>query len=166
VRGAGGRRSRPSAFRPFSADDIRLGPAIFVSLRRVGRLTPAELGRTGGRLPFHKVGALVKASRVVTLSIAPASTQFARVAYDNGNRGASSSLENHPTSVVIRSCPKNQSAFSYDGPVGGATGFPGGFITDGTGRPRCVTIELRVRGKTKVYRRTVAFGAIRCSSAG
>jgi hypothetical protein len=151
----------PTSFGRETADDVRLGPMI-LGLQRLEQLTPAQLRRANGRLPFHKVGALVKASRVVTLSIAPASRRFARVAYDQSNRSASGSLGRHPVAVVIRSCPKDEPAFSYDGGVGGATLFPGGFITDGTGQPRCVTLELRVKGKRAAYRRTVPFGAIRC----
>lgn len=156
----------PTAFRTGSARDVRLGPVIFGTLDGMKRLTSAELRKVQGRLPFHKSGALVKASSVVTLSIAPESRRFARVAYDTGNRSASASLDQHPVSVIIRACPKDEPAFSYAGPVGPATAFPGGFITDGKGKPRCVTIELRERGKTTVYRRTVAFGAVRCPSGG
>jgi hypothetical protein len=152
----------PQPFRSTGPSDVRLGPAIFVSLERMKLLTPAELSRSRGRLPFHKAGVLVKASRVVRLSIAPASRRFARLGYDNGNRYGTGSLDRHPSSVVIRACPKTEPAFSFDGAVGPATGFPGGFITDGTGIPRCVTIELRQVGKRRTYTRTVPFGSIRC----
>jgi hypothetical protein len=157
-----GEAGRPQPFRVTGPGDLRLGPAIFVGVDRMKELKPAELRRTRGRLPFHKAGVLVKASRVVTLSIAPASRGFARLGYDAGNRNSTASLDRHPVSVVIRACPKDQPAFSYNGVVGPATGFPGGFITDGTGIPRCVTIELRVRGKQRTYTRAVPFGAIRC----
>ena len=158
-------RGEAGAQQPFRASGpggLRLGPAIFVNLDRVKGLTPAELRRSQGRLPFHKVGLLVKAGRVIRLSIASESRAFARLGYDGGNRSATGALDRHPASVVIRACPRDEPAFSYDGVVGPATAFPGGFITDGSGIARCVTIELHEVGSRRTYTRAVPFGAIRC----
>ena len=95
------------------------------------------------------------------LSIAPASRRYARVGY-GGDGADRTRLADYPVATRIQACPKDQPAISYQGIVGAATFFPGGFITDGKRVPRCVGIEVRERGKRAVYRRTVPFGAIRC----
>jgi hypothetical protein len=152
---------KPGTFRPGTPGTTRFGPALIYNLDRGDELTTAQLTRSQGRDPFFKMPMALKASKVVVLSIAPASRRYARVAYagDDADRRR---LTDFPVATVIQACPKDQPAFSYAGTVGAATFFPGGFVTDGKGVPRCVGIELRERGKRAVSRRTVPFGAIRC----
>ena len=151
---------------PFRAgpDDVRIGPMIFVALERAARMRPEELRPfPNGRLPGVKAGARVKAGRVVTLSIAPADRSYARVNYDMASRSAGKRLDESPAAVKIRACPRDQPAFSYDGPLGPTTGFSGGFVLAGDGVGRCVTVEVRVKGSSRVHRRAVSFGAGPCS---
>jgi len=71
------------------------------------------------------------------------------------NRSAAGSLDRHPSSVVIRACPKDEPAFSYIGTVGPVTAFAGGWSLT---QPACVRVSVRVRGHRFVYARTVSFG--------
>ena len=152
---------QPGTFRPGTPGTIRFGPALIFNLESSDEITTAQLTRSRGRDPFFKMGMALKASRAVVLSIAPESRRYARVAYA-GDGTDRKRLSEFPVATVIRACPKDEPAFSYQGTVGAATFFPGGFVTDGKGVPRCVGIEVRERGKRAVYRRTVPFGAIRC----
>jgi hypothetical protein len=144
-----------------AAGAVRLGSGILFNVGSAPRITTAQLKRVDGRDPFFKMGMAVKADTAVVLTIAPESRRYARVAYARLSPDPIR-MADWPVSTVIQACPRDQPAFSYAGVVGEATLFPGGFVTDGKGVPRCVGIELRERGKQRTYARTVPFGAIRC----
>ncbi len=147
------------------ADDIRIGPVIFSALERAASLRPEELRPfPNGRLPGVKSGVLVKAGRVVTLSIALADRAYARLNYDMANRSGGKVLDESPPAVKIRACPRDEPAFSYDGPLGPTTGFSGGFALAGDAVGRCVAVEVRVKGSSRIFRRAVSFGAGPCPS--
>lgn len=142
---------------PFRRDgDIRIGPVHFAALARAAT-DPTLRPRPDGRPIPYKAGVGVRAGRTVTISIAPADRSFARLVYVGRHR--LNELEPWPVKVKLRACDADEPAFSYDGPVGEVTGFSGGFLLAG---PRCVTVEVRVKGSSRIYRRAVSFGAGAC----
>jgi hypothetical protein len=145
--------------------DIRIGPVIFSALGRAATLRGDQLRPINGRVPVVKSGVRVRAGRVVTVGVAPADRAYARPDYVLGSSGLWKDLAQVPTAVKIRACRRDQPAFSYDGPVGESTGFSGGFVLAGDGVGRCVTVEVRVKGSSRIYRRAVSFGAGACPSA-
>jgi hypothetical protein len=119
------------------------GPVAFSGLQRVAR----SLGRRGddGRF-FVKAGASVRAGRAVTISVPARFADRIGLAYARTPAPVAA--------VRFEPCPPATRAFSYDGRVGGVTGFNGGFVLT---QPGCYRAEVRVdRGRTHVVR--IPFG--------
>jgi hypothetical protein len=124
----------------FAALERHADPDVFAS---------AYNPRTG--LYQVKSGVGVRANRNVKLSIGPAQRSIAGLGYDRAHR---SPMPGNAASVRFQPCPRRTPAFSYDGFVGGVTGFSGGFVL---AEPACLVLEARVRGREPV-RRAVSFG--------
>ena len=109
--------------------------------------TPARLGprHENGRFST-KVGALVRAGRPVVLSV-PRRFRGALFVHYARTRGGG-------PAVRLQPCAPSTPAFSYDGTVGGVTGFSGGFEVT---RPGCYPLDVRVVGG-RTHRVRIAFG--------
>ena len=131
--------------------DVVVGPVAFTALKRVAARRELERWRTrdGYRV---KSAVRVRAGAVVTLAVAENDAPFVSLEYAPGFRPSKA--------VQFRSCRPGTSAFAYDGPIGVATGFNGGFVVDG---PRCVALDVWVRGRPAPLRAVVSFGAGRCA---
>ena len=127
-----------------------IGPVAFTALRRVAARRELERWRIrdGYRV---KSGVRVRAGAVVTVAVAEKDAPFVSLEYAAGFRPSKA--------VQFRACRPGTRAFAYDGPVGVATGFNGGFIAD---RPRCVALDVWIRGRRAPLRAVVSFGAGRC----
>jgi hypothetical protein len=129
--------------------DVVLGPLAFTGLTHVA--SAGGIARSRSRRGYVvKAGALARADARVTLAIGASARDWAWLVYAPG------SAETH--AVRFRACPFEEPAFSYDGPVGIVTGFPGGFRVT---RPGCVPLELRRPGRATLRKR-VPFGVARC----
>jgi hypothetical protein len=131
--------------------DLQLGPVAFMGLHRLA--DPAEFERHRNPRGGYgvKTPLAVRAGRVVTVSVR---TSGARLAFvRRPQRGVSR--------IRFVACDRNERAFSYNGRVGGVTGFPGGFSLDA---PACVTVRVGVRGGRR-YSATVPFGTGGCGLA-
>ena len=107
----------PTAFRE-RRDDVRAGSVILYGLDRAAsprNLPPDPRGR-----PLSwKSPAIVRASRVVTISIAPADRAFARLTF--AGRRSLNTLAGWPVAVRFRAFAADEPAFSYRcPPPGGA----------------------------------------------
>jgi hypothetical protein len=136
----------PIRWRHYSGS-VELGPLSFADLKRIAKPKVFEgfRYRDGYRV---KAGVLLKAGRVATLSTR---TSGAQLSY--------SQRESYGSAVRMSACDRDEPAFSYDGPVGAATLFTGGFRLK---QAACVELTVRVHGAKRVYRKTVSFGAGRC----
>ena len=136
-----GRLSRPG--------DLVVGPIAFSGLERLARRAELERFRVG-RGYRVKSGVSIRASTVVTVAVVrPARV---KLEYAPPNRASDA--------VEFRACRGGERAFSHPGRVGPVTGFNGGFVVD---RPRCVALDVWVRGRRTPLRAVVSFGAGRCA---
>ena len=122
----------------------------FAGLRRIASRREFAVGRSG-RFYAIKSGALVPAGVRATLAIGRSARSWAALDYSPRLPG-----ERSKTTAAIRfqACAAGEPAFSYEGPVGPLTGFPGGFRLSRAG---CVPVEVRVAG-LPVARARIAFG--------
>ena len=150
-RGEGG---RPLSTTP-RTDDIVVGAIRFAGLRRIASRRALERGRAG-RVYGVKSGALVPAGVRATLSIGRSARSWAALDY-------APALPGEPrragAAVRLQACAADTPAFSYDGPVGPITGFPGGFRLKRAG---CVPLEVRVAGRPTARAR-IPFGVGRAA---
>ncbi len=102
-----------------------------------------------------KAGAIVRADTRATTVIGRRARRWVSLSY--ATRRLTDVADGDPA-VRFDACPRDEPAFSYDGPVGPATGFAGGFILS---RPGCVPLEVRVGGRRRA-RANVPFGVGRC----
>ena len=124
--------------------DLQLGPVAFIGLHRIADRDALEGFRTRDGYSV-KTPLAVRAGRVVTVSVsAPGYLTFV-----HGRR---------VRRVRFIACDRDEPAFSYDGKVGGVTGFPGGFFLR---EPACVAVRVAVRGGRR-YSALVPFGTGGC----
>lgn len=129
-----------------------MGPIVLTGLAAVATEEGLSLFRSyrgrGGYSTKVMVG--VRADARATLVIRRPARRWVTLNYTRGTVGM--------PAVTFEACSADQPAFSYDGGVGPATGFAGGFRLS---RPGCVPLEVRVAGEPPV-RATVPFGVGRC----
>ncbi len=133
---------------------VAVGPFRFGDLARLASRRELELHRTG-ELYGVKAGVLLPAGVRATLSIAGRARSWASLDYAPRRPGEPRRLRD---AIRFQACSADQPAFSYDGPIGPFTGFPGGFVLK---RPGCVPLEARAAGRP-VARATIRFGVRRC----
>jgi hypothetical protein len=140
---------RPLSTTPRS-DDIVVGAIRFAGLRRIAIRREFKVNRSG-RVYGVKSGALVPAGVRATLSIARSARDWAALDYAPQVPGKP---RRTVAAIRFQACSADQPAFSYDGPVGPVTGFPGGFRLERAG---CVPLEVRVAGRP-TERARIPFG--------
>jgi|GEM_PF-2925552 len=133
---------------------VVVGPFRFAGLARVESRRALEIDRNGGVYGV-KSGVVLPAGTRATLSIGRRARGWASLDYAPHRPGEPRRLRD---AIRFQACSADQPAFSYDGPVGPVTGFPGGFVLK---RPGCVPLEARVPARP-VVRATVRFGVRRC----
>lgn len=134
--------------------DVVVGPIRFAGLRRVASRRELQLNRSGGVYGV-KAGAILPAGVRATLSIGRAARGWAALDYAPRRPGEP---PRYGSAVRFQACAADAPAFSYDGPVGPVTGFPGGFRVKRAG---CVPVEVRVAGRPTARAR-IPFGVGRC----
>ena len=136
--------------------DVVVGPFAFAGLRRVASRRGLEhyAGRRGYGV---KAGAGLLAGVRATLTIGRGARGWAALSFAPHRPGKP---QRDVAAVRFAACAAGEPAFSYDGPVGGVTGFAGGFVVR---RPGCVPLEVRVAGEPAIRVR-VPFGVGRCSA--
>jgi hypothetical protein len=134
--------------------DVVLGPLALSGLKRVASARGFEHYRSG-RVYLLKAGAVVRAGVRATLAVRPSARRRAQLTF--ATRRLRSVADGDPA-VTFHACSVDEPAFSYEGTVGIATGFAGGFVLS---RPGCVALEVRVAGRPAV-RRNVPFGVGHC----
>jgi len=133
---------------------LAVGPFRFAGLAGGVSRRELELDRSGGVYGV-KAGVMLPAGVRATLSIGSRARSWASLDYAPQHPGKPRRLRD---AFRFQACSADQPAFSYDGPVGPFTGFPGGFVLK---RPGCVPLEARVPGRP-VVRASVRFGVRRC----
>jgi hypothetical protein len=134
-----------------------------------GRALPARERDRLLRLAPHYYGQLktpfaVRAGHTVTLAIVPEDREHASFIFDFGHHGRqigpywSFRVADGTPLVRLTGCPAGEPKFSGPGTVGPWTAFPGAMIVGGA---RCLTIELRERGRP-TYRFYLGFGRDDC----
>jgi hypothetical protein len=144
---------KPQADAPLPGQVV-VGPFRFGGLARHASRRQLEFDRAG-RVYAIKAGVLLPAGVRATLSIGRRARGWASLDYAPRRPGEPRRLHDV---IRFQACPADQPAFSYDGPLGPVTGFPGGFVLT---RPGCLALEARVPGRP-VVRATVRFGVRRC----
>jgi hypothetical protein len=131
------------------------GPLAFAGLR--DGYAAAGSPPAGTAWP-QKVLVVVEPASVATVTIARRSQRYAALGY-HGLRHEGTKpvpLSAGTTSIRFEACPKpNPGAAVWSR----GTQFPGYFLVSGR---RCVSVEIAARGK--VFRRTLRFGAPRCTT--
>ena len=143
----------PQADAPLPGQVV-VGPFRFGGLARLASRRRLDLDRAGGVYGV-KAGVLLAAGVRATLSIGRGARGWASLDYAPRRPGQPRRLHD---AVRFQACAADQPAFSYDGPLGPVTGFPGGFVLT---RPGCLPLEARVPGRP-VVRAIVRFGVRRC----
>jgi hypothetical protein len=128
--------------------DIVIGPLSFASLGAAR--APTAVYRREDDTWFRKAGVKVLWGRPVTLTVTERHRAVLRLEFSRG-----------PLTSAVRfePCPPGTPMFGGSGRLRRVTLFPGGFSFIRRG---CYELEVHVeRGRT--YRRTISFGAGRCS---
>lgn len=135
--------------------DVVIGPVGFAGLARLA--SPGALrARRVGSVYLAKAAASVRAGVVATVVVPP--SQRGRLSLNYASGTTTKRVSDGWVAVALAACRRDHPAFSYQGSVGEATGFGGGFIV---AQPACLPIEVRVKGGGR-YRKVVSFGAGRC----
>lgn len=139
-----------------TSNDVTAGPVVYPNAKLVG--SPAGLSDFygGGQVPdgpegsrFYKMGTLVKAGAMVTITVAPSARPYLRL---HQGPGPGPNLQGE-MSVVFQACPGR----SY-------TGWVGGFDIKGP-MPACVALDVQVSGEQTPRRLTIPFGGPACGSS-
>jgi hypothetical protein len=127
--------------------DLVVGPVAILGARSHARAPRYEFTPRHGRHVIRKLPVLVQPGTRFVLSVDRRDRRDARLVYREKTRGARRVSEADPA-LRFGSC-------FDDSP----TGWPGGFIVAG---PRCVRIELDIKGRPGPVRRKIAFGRGTC----
>jgi hypothetical protein len=133
--------------RPNPRNDFVAGPVIFYGLRDASRAAvrdPSHAFQSKKReYPPVKIIAEVRATAVVTVSIARSDRGRARLVYrvpfPGGRRAVGLRLEEGQVAVRFEGCPPSQGRYSTPGSVGARTQFGGGFLFT---EPQCLRLDV------------------------
>ena len=146
---------------------VRPGPILLVAREYAAR-PRSDFQPVPGRLHRYypqKLLVLVRARSVVTVTVPRSEHHFAllygradwRIPYSRGYR-----LADGERAVTFHACRESEPSFVPGSRrmVGRWTEFNGGVIVAGA---RCVTLDVRVHGRTRGSRTHLSFGAGRCT---
>jgi hypothetical protein len=133
-------------------DNMRIGPLVFVGGVRVADDPPRVIRKYDGQ----KLQLLVRAGRVVTVSIPRHAREGARLAY-GWMRDGRRRLEDMPHTITFKACRRGRpSGSTANGPV---TFWPGLVMVR---EPGCVPLRAWVDDERRPRRRVMSLGAGRC----
>ena len=162
-----------------AAENVRAGPLVLYHARQFARAPRSDFDpvRLRGRLrreaspPLRrrvragsvyygvKLLALIDGNRPVTLAVAPAARRDASLLYGRARRSYSAAKQELGLAEVADGRAVVRLEPHGSGP-GQISEIPGGLVVAGA---RCLPLEVRVQGRKRPIRRTIAFGrGVRC----